>query len=87
MISVCVLVVVLVAANRPLSVVLKFAVTDVTHSGGSVVFQVTLTPGVEPPTLSARAVTLKDKNSGSVWINMRRLRQIKMVATRITHVV
>ena len=58
----CVLIVVLVAANPPLGAVLKFAVTDVTHSGGNVVLQVTLTPGVEPSTLSARAVTLKDKN-------------------------
>ena len=63
MISVCdVLVVVLVATNFPLVVVLKFTLTDVTHSGGNVVLQVTLTPGVEPPKLSARAVTLKDKN-------------------------
>ena len=76
MVSVCVLVVVLVAANPPVGVVLKFTITDVTHSGGSVVFQVTLTPGVEPPTLSTRTVTLKDKNSDSVGINMNRLRQI-----------
>ena len=62
MISVCdVLVVVLVAANCLLVVVLKSTVTDVTHSGGNVVLQVTLAPGVEPPTLSARAVTSKDK--------------------------
>ena len=57
MTSVCdVLVVVLVATNFPLVVVLKFTNTDVTHSGGTVVLQVTLAPGVEPLTLSARTV-------------------------------
>ena len=57
MTSVCdVLVVVLAAANTPLVVVLKFTLTDVTHSGGIVVFQVALAPGFEPPTLSARTV-------------------------------
>ena len=62
MISVCDVLVVVLAATNTLVVVLKFTVTDVTQSGGSVVFQVTLTPGVEPPTLSARTVTLKNKN-------------------------
>ena len=63
MISVCdVLVVVQVAANTLLVVVLKFTVTDVTHSGGNAVFQVTLTPGVEPPTLASLALRLKDRN-------------------------
>ena len=52
------LVVVLVAANSPLVVVLNSTVTDVTHSDGTVVLQVTLTPGVEPPTLSALTVTV-----------------------------
>ena len=63
MTSVCdVLVVVLVATNLPLGVVLKFTVTDVTHSGGSLVLQVTLALGVEPPTLSACTVRLEDRN-------------------------
>ena len=63
MTSVCdVLVVELVAANLPLGVVLKLTPTDVTHSGGSVVFQVTLTPGVEPLTLLALTVRLEDRN-------------------------
>ena len=53
-----ILVVVLVTTNTPL----KFTHTDVTHSGGSVVFQVTLTPGVEPLTLSALAVTVEETN-------------------------
>ena len=63
MTSVCdVLVVVLAAAKPPVGVVSKFTLTDVTHPVGTVVLQVTLTPGVEPPTLSARAVALKDTN-------------------------
>ena len=63
MTSVCdVLVVVLAAANFPLGVVLKLTLTDVTHSGGSVVLQVTLPPGVEPPTLTARTVRFEDRN-------------------------
>ena len=55
------MVVVLDATNIPLVIFLKFTVTDVTHSGGSVVFQVTLTPGVEPLTLTALAVTVKSR--------------------------
>ena len=60
MTSVCdVLVVVLVATTGPRLLVLNSTVTDATHSGGTVVFHVTLTPGVEPPTLSAlRTLTL-----------------------------
>ena len=50
--SVCdILVVVLLATKIP-DLFLKFTATDVIHSGGTVVLQVTLTPGVEPPTLS-----------------------------------
>ena len=53
MISVCdVLVVVLLATTGPRLLVLNITLTDVTHPGGTVVFQVTLAPGVEPPTLS-----------------------------------
>ena len=40
----------------PLLLVLSSTVTDATHSGGAVVLQVTLTPGVEPYTLSALTV-------------------------------
>ena len=60
--SVCdVLLVVLVATKNP-SPFLKFTVTDVTHSGGIVVLHVTLAPGVEPPTLSARTfITAKSE--------------------------
>ena len=62
MTSVCdVLVVVLLATNTLLVVVLKFTLTYVTHSGGSVVLQVTLTPGVEPLTLTALAVTVEPR--------------------------
>ena len=42
--------------------VLKSTLTDVTHCGGAVVLQVTLAAGVEPSTLSALTVTVKDKN-------------------------
>ena len=63
MISFCdVLVVVLAATNTPLVVALKFTLTTVTQSGGSVVFQPTLAPGVVPTTLSARTVTVEDRN-------------------------
>ena len=66
MTSVCdVLVAVLAAANTPLVVVLNTTLTDVTHSGGSVVLQATLAPGVEPLTLSARTVRLEDRNCAS----------------------
>ena len=57
-----ILVVVLVATNTPLVIFLKFTVTDLTHSGSSVVFQVTPTPAVEPLTLSALAVTVEETN-------------------------
>ena len=57
MISVCdVLVVVLVATTGPRLLALNSTVTDATHSGGIVVFQVTLAAGVEPFTLSALTV-------------------------------
>ena len=50
-------------ATKTLSaVVLKFTVTDVTHSGGNAVLQVTLTPGVKPPTLSASTVRVEFVN-------------------------
>ena len=59
MISVCdLLVVVLLASTGPRLLVLNSTLTDVTHLGGNVVFQVTLTPGVGPPTLSALTVTV-----------------------------
>ena len=32
------------------------------HSGGTVVPQVTLAPGIEPPTLSALTVTVETEN-------------------------
>ena len=53
-----VLVVVLVTTTDPGILVLKSTLTDVTHSGGTVVLQVTLTAGVGPSTLSALTVTL-----------------------------
>ena len=53
-----VLVVLYVDDKFPSSLSLNFTLTDVTHSSGIVVFQVTLTPGVEPPTLSALIATL-----------------------------
>ena len=56
------LVVVLDATNTPLDVALKFTVTDVTHSGGTIILQVTLAPGFEPLTLSARTVTVERVN-------------------------
>ena len=55
MTSVCDVFVVVLVATGPRLLVLNSTVTDATHSGGTVVFQVTLTPGIEPPTLSARA--------------------------------
>ena len=51
-----VLILVLDAAKFPVFVLWKSALTDVTHSGGSAVLQVTLTLGVEPLTLSALTV-------------------------------
>ena len=64
MISVCdALVVVLVATTGPeWLAVLNSTLTDVTHSGGAVVFQVTLAVGVGPSTLSALAVTVESVN-------------------------
>ena len=57
------LVVVLVANTGPdLRSILKSTVTDVTHSGGIVVLQLTLAAGVEPSTLSALAVTVESVN-------------------------
>ena len=52
-----VLIIVLDATNIPIFVLWKSTLTDVIHSGGSAVLQVTLTPGVEPLTLSALTVT------------------------------
>ena len=57
-----VLVVVLVATTGPRLLVLNSTLTDVTHSGGAVVLQVTLTAGVEPSTLSALTVTVESEN-------------------------
>ena len=63
MISVCdVLVVVLVATTGPLLLVLNSILTDATHSGGTVVLQVTLTAGVGPSTISALTVTVESEN-------------------------
>ena len=64
MTSVCdVLLVVLVATTGPLLLVLNSTLTDVTHCGGIVVYQVTLTAGVGPSTLSALTVTtVKSEN-------------------------
>ena len=45
------------ATKFPVFVLWKSTLTDVMHSGGSAVLQVTLTPGVEPLTLSALTVT------------------------------
>ena len=65
MISVCdVLLVVLVATTGPEWLpVLNSTLTDVTHSGGTVVLQVTLAAGVGPSTLSALAVTLEESEN------------------------
>ena len=61
--SLCdVLVVVLVATTAPRLLVLKSTLTEVTHSGGTVVLQVTLTAGVEPSTLSALTVTVESED-------------------------
>ena len=64
MISVCdVLVVVLVVTTGPDLLVLKSTLTDDTHCGGIVVFQLTLTAGVENPlTFSALTVTVESEN-------------------------
>ena len=53
-----ILVVLYVDDTFPISLSLIFTLTSVTHSGGIVMFHVTLTPGVEPPTLSTLLVTL-----------------------------
>ena len=60
--SVCDILVVVLVATKTQDLFLKFTVTDATHSGGIAVFQVTLTPGVEPPTLSVLTVTVDDEN-------------------------
>ena len=63
MTSVCdVSLVVLVATVGPVLAVLKSTLTDVTHSGGAVVLQVTLTAGVGPSTLSALTLTVESVN-------------------------
>ena len=54
------LVVVYLVTSAPSVLRLNTTLTDVTHSGGNVVLQVTLTPGVEPFTLSALKVTVED---------------------------
>ena len=56
------LLVVLLATTGPLLLVLKSTLTDATHSGGAVVFQVTLAAGVGPSTLSALTVTVDREN-------------------------
>ena len=60
--SVCDILVVVVVATKSPDLFLKFTVTDVIHSGGIVVLQVTLAPGVEPPTLSALTVIVECEN-------------------------
>ena len=60
--SVCDVFLVVLVATKNLDSFLMFTVTDVIHSGGSVVLQVTLAPGVEPPTLSAFTVTMEFEN-------------------------
>ena len=63
MISVCdVLVVVLVATTDPRLLARNSTLTDATHCGGTVVFQVTLAAGVGPSTLSALTVTVESTN-------------------------
>ena len=66
--SVCdALVVVLVATTGPDWLpVLKFTLTAVTHSSGTVVLQVTLAAGVGPSTLSAITVIVEE--SAAVYI-------------------
>jgi len=70
MTSVCdVLVVVLDRTTLPPLWLLPFlnsTVTDATHSGGTVVLQVTLAPGVEPSTLSALTVTVWSEKSAAM---------------------
>ena len=57
------LVVVLAATTGPRLLVLKSTLTDVTHCGGTVVFQLTLAAGVENPlTFSALTVTVESEN-------------------------
>ena len=41
--------------------VLNSTVTDATHSGGTVVLQVTLAPGVGPSSLTALTVTVRSE--------------------------
>ena len=48
-----------------LPLVVNSTVADATHSGGTVVLQVTLAPGVEPSSLSALTVTLYIENSAA----------------------
>ena len=60
--SVCDIFLVVLVATKNLDPFLMFTVTDVIHSGGSVVLQVTLTLGVEPPTLSVLTVTVESEN-------------------------
>jgi len=59
------LVVVLDLTTLPLILVLNSTVAYATHSGGTVVFQATLAPGVEPSTLSALTVTLPNEMSAA----------------------
>ena len=60
-----VLVVVLELTTLPLLLVLNSTVTDATHSGGAVVLQVTLAPGVESSSLSALTVTVWSEKSAA----------------------
>ena len=53
-----ILVVLYVDDTFPNSLSLNFTLTSATHSDGTVTFQVTRTPGVEPPALSTLIVTL-----------------------------
>ena len=61
------LVVVKDLTTLPLLLVLNSTVTDATHSGGTVVLQVTLAPGVEPSTLLLLTVTVGSENSAAIY--------------------
>ena len=66
-----VLVVVYFTTAGPRLLVLNSTVKDVTHSGGAVVLQVTLTAGVDPcTTLSALTVTAERVNRAAANIAM-----------------
>ena len=63
-----VLVVVSDLTTLPLLLVLNSTVTDATHSGGTVVLQVTLAPGVEPSSIPVLTVTVRNVRSAAAWM-------------------